>query len=71
MVLVHSAKISSNSWGTSGWSNTWDAPWSMVLQNNPQHIFVAAAGNQDQWINQNNKKSNSKVGILLNFRLKF
>ena len=54
--LSKGAKISSNSWGTSGWSNTWDAPWSMVLQNNPQHIFVAAAGNQDQWMDQNNKK---------------
>ena len=50
------AKISSNSWGTSSWSNSWKPLWSNVLQNNQQHIFVASSGNQNQWLNDNNKK---------------
>lgn len=50
------AKISSNSWGTNSWSSSWEGTWGNVLQNNPQHIFIASAGNSDQWLDENNKK---------------
>ena len=54
--LENGAKISSNSWGSTTWNPAWDPVWSNVLQNNPQHIVVAASGNQGQTLNQNNKK---------------
>ena len=50
------AKISSNSWGISSWSKYLDTVWGNVLQNNPQHIFIASAGNENQWLDENNKK---------------
>lgn len=54
--LEKGAKISSNSWGTTSWNPAWDVVWSNILQNNPQHIAVAASGNQGQTLNQSNKK---------------
>ena len=54
--LEKGAKISSNSWGSTTWNPAWDPVWSNVLQNNPQHIAVAASGNQGQTLDQNNKK---------------
>ena len=45
------AKISSNSWGGGGGigSGT-ERIWDNVLRNNPDHLFVAAAGNSDRFI---------------------
>merc|ERR1712088_214098 len=49
------AKISSNSWGAGsvyGIEDVWDA----VLRNNLDHLFVAAAGNDDEEITDCNKR---------------
>ena len=54
--LEKGAKISSNSWGSLGWNSAWDPVWSTVLQNNPQHIMVAASGNQGLTLNKINKR---------------
>jgi len=45
------AKISSNSWGGgSGIGSGTERIWDNVLRNNPDHLFVAAAGNSDRFI---------------------
>ena len=48
------ARISSNSWGGQ-WVDGFDDVWGPVLRNNPEHLFVAAAGNDNQFINDTNK----------------
>ena len=54
--LEKGAKISSNSWGSIVWNPAWDPVWSTVLQNNPQHIMVAASGNQGLTLNHSTKR---------------
>ena len=50
------AKISSNSWGGgSSISNATEQMWDNVLRNNPNHLFVAAAGNSNRDINDDYK----------------
>ena len=56
--IQHGAKISSNSWGASyqlgqNWNNT--------LANNPQHLFVAAAGNQNRMIDEEDPFSSCSI----------
>ena len=41
------AKISSNSWGGGSIYSSTERMWDAVLQNNPDHLFVAAAGNSN------------------------
>ena len=53
--IKNGAKISSNSWGGSGISSDTEKAWDRVLRNNPEHLFVAAAGNSRQEINDGNK----------------
>jgi subtilisin family serine protease len=50
------AKISSNSWGSSfSMSNEVERLWGNVLRNNQDHLFVAAAGNDNDEISNNHK----------------
>jgi len=48
------AKISSNSWG-GGTVNGIESIWDDVLRNNLDHLFIAAAGNEDTFINDSFK----------------
>ena len=44
--IEHGARISSNSWGSS--SNNadgYESLWDQILQNNPEHLMISAAGN--------------------------
>ena len=58
--LANGAKISSNSWGNTRpiplrqWTSL-EKTWVNVLKNNPQHLFVAAAGNARTHMNKNTK----------------
>ena len=52
--IAKGAKISSNSWG-GPWVDGIDDVWGSVLRNNPDHLFVAAAGNRNKEINERNK----------------
>ena len=48
------ARISSNSWGSgvsSSIAEYYESTWDQVLQNNPDHLFIAAAGNDATEIN--------------------
>jgi len=49
------ARISSNSWGGGGISSYTEQMWDSVLQNNPDHLFIAAAGNSNEEISDTNK----------------
>ena len=50
------AKISSNSWGnTRSISDAMEVLWDNVLKNNPEHLFVAAAGNSNRRVDNNYK----------------
>merc|ERR1711994_417384 len=52
--IAHGAKISSNSWGSRrSISNETEQMWDNVLQNNLDHLFVAAAGNDNRLIDDN------------------
>ena len=55
--IQHGAKISSNSWGSNNSiSDAAAKAWSHVLQNNPDHLFVASAGNNNHIVDSNNKR---------------
>ena len=55
--IQHGAKISSNSWGSNNSiSDAAAKAWSHVLQNNPGHLFVASAGNDNHVVDSNNKR---------------
>ena len=46
--IAHGAKVSSNSWGSDEPASPLeDKLWSNILQNNLDHIFIAAAGNDN------------------------
>ena len=48
------AKFSSHSWGASDdIAGTYESVWNQVLQNNLDHLFIAAAGNEAQEIDDN------------------
>ena len=50
------AKLSSNSWGSSESVTPWEEKmWSNILENNPSHLFVAAAGNSNLMLNSTYK----------------
>ena len=52
--IAHGAKISSNSWGSQrSISKGIEQMWDNVLQNNLDHLFVAAAGNDNKVLNEN------------------
>lgn len=58
--LANNATISSNSWGTPcnadscyNLSESMESLWKTVLQNNPDHLFISAAGNDNVEINDN------------------
>lgn len=52
--IAHGARISSNSWGSRrSISNQTEEMWDNVLQNNLDHLFVAAAGNDNRELNEN------------------
>ena len=54
--IEHGANISSNSWGSNESVTPWEEKmWSNILENNPNHIFVAAAGNDNLMINSTYK----------------
>ena len=44
------AKISSNSWGGGSINPSTERMWDAVLRNNPDHLFIAAAGNSNMKI---------------------
>ena len=51
--IANGAKISSNSWGSQrSVSNETEQMWDNVLQNNLDHLFVAAAGNDNRELNE-------------------
>ena len=50
------AKISSNSWGGGIVDSSTERMWDAVLQNNPDHLFVAAAGNDREEVSDTNKR---------------
>ena len=55
--IGHGAKISSNSWGSNNSiSDAAAKAWSHVLQNNPDHLFVASAGNDNQIVDNKNRR---------------
>jgi len=54
--IAKGAKISSNSWGGGTVSSSTERMWDAVLQNNPDHLFVAAAGNENEEVSDTNKK---------------
>ena len=45
--IEHGANLSSNSWDSSESATTREKMWSNILENNPHHLFVAAAGNDN------------------------
>ena len=52
--IAMGARISSNSWGSgvsSSIAEYYESIWDPVLQNNPDHLFIAAAGNDATEIN--------------------
>ena len=50
--IEHGANLSSNSWGSSESVTIWEEKmWSNILENNPNHLFVAAAGNDNLMLN--------------------
>jgi subtilisin family serine protease len=54
--IGHGAKVSSNSWGSnSSISHAAERAWDNVLQNNPNHLFVASAGNNNKLIDDKKK----------------
>jgi len=53
--IAKGAKISSNSWGGGSVHPSTERIWDAVLQNNPDHLFVAAAGNDNQEITATHK----------------
>merc|ERR1712226_967242 len=54
--IAKGAKISSNSWGGGTVSASVERMWDAVLQNNPDHLFVAAAGNDNEEMSDTNKR---------------
>ena len=53
--IANGATISSNSWGGGTLTNAINSIWSSVLRNNPNHLFVAAAGNSNKLISDNSR----------------
>ena len=56
--ISNGAKISSNSWGGSSVDSDKETIWDLVLRNNPEHLFVASAGNDNEFIDDDNKRMN-------------
>lgn len=54
--IENGARVSSNSWGSSSSVSSYeDRMWSNVLENNLDHIFVAAAGNENLMLDSSYK----------------